>query len=128
MNLSAEPVALVPIGVVTVTSTVVALPDDGEFTVIWVAEMTIILVPALVPNLTAVAPIKLVPVIVTAVLPVSGPETGEIPVTVGAVSYVKWSLILVALVATALVTVTSTVLPTVPEGEVAVIWVDEFTV
>jgi hypothetical protein len=39
-----------------------------------------------VPNLTAVAPVKLVPKIVTAVLPAAGPESRLSPVTLGAPS------------------------------------------
>ena len=70
-----------PPGVVTVTSTVPALRpgrwrdrgggDDGEAGA------------AVVPNLTAVAPVKLVPVMVTAVPPAVGPLVGLMPVTVG---------------------------------------------
>ena len=51
MNWSAEPVAEVPPGVVTVTSTVPALPA-GEVAVIEVAELTVKPVPAAAPNLT----------------------------------------------------------------------------
>ncbi len=40
----------------------------------------------MLPNLTAVAPVKPVPVIVTVVPPVVGPELGLIPVTVGGVT------------------------------------------
>ena len=36
------------------------------------------------PNLTAVAPVKLVPVMVTDVPPEAGPDVGPIDVTVGA--------------------------------------------
>jgi hypothetical protein len=36
------------------------------------------------PNLTAVAPVKLVPVMVTEVPPAGSPDVGEIDVTVGA--------------------------------------------
>ena len=85
------------------------------------------MVAAVVPNFTAVAPVKLVPVIVTLVPPAKGPELGEIPVTVGAVTYVNWSLEPVALVPLVVVTVISTV-PALPAGEVAVIWVVELTV
>ena len=81
MNWSAELVALVPPGVVTVTSTV-PLPA-GEVTVIWVSELTVGVAEVL-PKWTTVAPVKLVPVIVTMVPPDAGPEPGEIPVTVGA--------------------------------------------
>jgi len=37
----------------------------------------------MLPNLTPVAPVKPVPVMVTGVPPDAGPETGEIPVTAG---------------------------------------------
>jgi hypothetical protein len=43
--------------------------------------VTLVAVP--VPKETAVAPVKLVPVIVTSVPPAVVPEVGEIPVTVG---------------------------------------------
>ena len=59
--------ALVPPAVVTVTSTV-PVPAD-EVAVIWVALLTLKKPAALPPNLTAVAPVKLVPVIVTLVPP-----------------------------------------------------------
>ena len=42
------------------------------------------LVAAVVPKSTAVAPVKLVPVIVTEVPPASEPLVGLMPVTVGA--------------------------------------------
>jgi hypothetical protein len=69
-------IALVPLGVVTLTSTV---PDgrEGETAVIEVSELTLKLVALLGPNLTAVAPAKLVPVIVTEVPPSSGPLRGD---------------------------------------------------
>ena len=41
-----------------------------------VAELTVRRWPALVPKLTAVAPVKLVPVMVTVVPPASGPVVG----------------------------------------------------
>ena len=54
------------------------------------------------PNLTAVAAVKLVPVIVTGVPPAAGPLFGAKPVTVGAggggLTYVNWSAVLMALV------------------------------
>ena len=64
-----------PPGVVTVMSTVPAEPA-GAVAVIWVALLTVTLVALVVPNLTAVAPVKLVPVIVTLVPPAVGPATG----------------------------------------------------
>ena len=73
-----------PPGVVTVMSTVPAEPA-GAVAVIWVALLTTMTPVALVaPNLTAVAPVKLVPVIVTLVPPAVGPADGLTLVTVGA--------------------------------------------
>ena len=60
--------ALVPPGVVTVISTAPALPA-GEVAVICVALLTVNEVAAVTPNFTAVAPVKLVPVMVTEVPP-----------------------------------------------------------
>jgi hypothetical protein len=83
VNWSAELVALVPPGVVTVTSTAPAEPA-GEVAVIWVAELTVKVVALVLPSFTAVAPEKFVPVIVTVVPPAVGPLVGESEVTVGA--------------------------------------------
>jgi len=69
--------------VVTVMSTVPADPA-GAVAVIWVAEFTVKLVALLAPNLTAVAPSKLVPVITTLLPPAVEPLVGETEVTVGA--------------------------------------------
>ncbi|HWE67011.1 MAG TPA: hypothetical protein VG298_10245 [Acidimicrobiales bacterium] len=66
---------------VTVTSTVAA-DSAGLVTVMEVAELAVT-VPAVVPNLTAVAPERLVPVMVTLVFPPSGPAVGKIEVTMG---------------------------------------------
>jgi hypothetical protein len=52
--------------------------------VIEVSEFTVKLATLVAPNLTAVAPVKLVPVIVTVVPPGAGPELGSTLVTVGA--------------------------------------------
>jgi hypothetical protein len=81
VNWSAADVALVPPGVVTVISTVPV--PAGDLMVSEVAELTVRTVPALEPNLTAVAPVNPVPVTVTVVPPAAGPAAGEIPVTVG---------------------------------------------
>ena len=82
MNASFALVALVPPPAVTVTSTVpteaagaVAVRDDALPT-----EN----VAGVAPNFTALTPMKLVPVTVTVVPPVVGPEFGFTPVTVGA--------------------------------------------
>ena len=57
MNWSAALVALVPPGVVTVTSTVPALPA-GAVAVMLVALLTVNAVAAVPPKLTAVAPVE----------------------------------------------------------------------
>jgi hypothetical protein len=81
--LSALPVALVPPAVVvTVMSTVPAVPA-GATAAIWVALLTVKLVAALAPNLTPVAFVKFVPVIVTVFVPAVGPAVGLTLVTVG---------------------------------------------
>ena len=81
MKRSALLIALVPPGVVTVTSTV---PEPaGDTAVIEVADFTVTLVAALDPNLTSLAPVRLVPVMVTEVPPPPGPLVGETFVTVG---------------------------------------------
>jgi hypothetical protein len=82
VNWSAADVADVPPAVVTVTSTVPV--PAGDVAVIEVAELTVKLVALVAPNLTAVAPVNTVPVMVTEVPPAAGPEVGEIDVTVGA--------------------------------------------
>ena len=82
---------------------------------------------AVAPKSTAVAPVKLVPVMVTEVPPAVGPEVGATELTVGAATKVKSSAEEIADVPPAVVTVTSTV-PAACAGEVAVIWVSETTV
>jgi hypothetical protein len=74
---------LVPLGVVTVTLTG-PTRLAGEVAVMPVAEFTVKLVAAVLPNLTEVAPVRLVPVRVTEVPPASGPLVGLIPVSAGA--------------------------------------------
>jgi hypothetical protein len=56
--------------------------------VIWVAPLTVNEAVA-VPNLTAVAPVKFAPVIVTLVTPPMGPLFGVIEVTAGGAKYVN---------------------------------------
>ena len=87
VNRSADDVADVPPAVVTVTSTVPAEPG-GEVVVIVLALTTVNGVAGVTPKVTAVAPVKPVPVIVTEVPPASGPAAGEMPLTVGAAVYV----------------------------------------
>ena len=82
MNWSAAEVAEVPPAVVTPTWTVPV--PAGAVAVICVAEFTVKPVAGVPPKLTAVAPMRLVPVMVTLVPPVAGPVVGETAVTVGA--------------------------------------------
>ena len=60
----------------------------GLVAVIVVSLTTVTPVAAVVPKSTAVAPVKLVPVIVTDVPPAAGPLVGLRPVTVGATAAV----------------------------------------
>ena len=90
LNWSALLVALVPAGVVTVTSTVPAASGAGT-AVTWVEELTVYLAAAMVPNCTAAgpvtrAPMNPVPVMTTEVPPATSPHAGLTPVTVGAAS------------------------------------------
>jgi hypothetical protein len=71
----------VPLEVVTLISTVPV--PAGDVAVMEVAEMTVKLAAVVAPKVTAVAPVKLVPVMVTVVPPVCGPAVGELEVTVG---------------------------------------------
>ena len=66
----------------TVTSTTPV--PAGLVAVICVAELTVKLLAATVPEFTAVAPVRSVPVIVTVVPPAAGPGVGLMPVTLGA--------------------------------------------
>jgi hypothetical protein len=93
---------------VTLTSTVPAA-WAGEVVVILVLETTVKEAAAVVPKFTDVAPVKLVPVMVTGVPPAIGPDVGETALTVGRATNVKWSLGLVGEVPLGLMTVTSTV-------------------
>ena len=81
MNWSAAEVGDVPPTVVTLTSTVPV--PAGEVALIDVAEFTVKPVAEVAPNVTAVAPEKPLPVIVTVVPPASGPDVGEMDVTAG---------------------------------------------
>ncbi|OEZ89314.1 hypothetical protein JAB6_01280 [Janthinobacterium sp. HH104] len=88
VNWLAAPVALVPPLAVTVTFTVPATPA-GDVAVMVVALTTVMATPLLAPNFSAVTPVKPVPVMVTAVPPVLGPDAGVTPVMVGG----GWALI-----------------------------------
>jgi len=74
----------VPPEVVTVMSKVPVDNPAGETAVIESALLIVKLVAFKAPKCTAVAPVKLVPVMVTEVPPEGGPVDGLIPVTVGA--------------------------------------------
>ena len=117
-----------PIEFVTVTSAIPTAPA-GAVAVMEVELTTVTPVALVPPNLTA-APVvvKFVPLMVTTVPPVVGPELGDTPTTVGTAEaeYVNWSFADVAEVPPAVVTVISTVLA--PTGDTAEIDVAEFTV
>jgi hypothetical protein len=118
----------VPPGVVTVTSTVAAA-SAGDVIEIEVEELTMSPVPGVVPNFTTVAPVKPVPVTVTGVPPVVGPELGLTAVTVGTGGGLKvnWSGgAFTTEVPPGVVTVTSTV-AAASAGEVMEIEVEELT-
>ena len=83
MYRSAALVGLVPRAVVTVTSTVPGLLA-GAVAVMLVA-VSVLIVAVAVPNLTAVALARLLPVIVTVFPPPVGPAAGLTPVTPGPV-------------------------------------------
>jgi hypothetical protein len=110
----------VPPGVVTLILPVAA--PDGTTAVICVEELTVKLVALVFPNLTAVAPVKFVPVMTTDVPTV--PEVGANEVIVGAaaapVTVKSWLLIAVPL------GVVTLIRPVVALfGTVAVSWVPE---
>ena len=86
MNMSAELVALVPPGVVTVMSVApevragaVAVSDVSAAVL-----LAVTFVAAVLPNITLLAPLKFVPVIVTIVPPAVLPVFGLMLVMVGA--------------------------------------------
>ncbi len=81
MKRSAVTTGLVPAGLVTCTSTVPV--PAGEVAVISVSE-TIVNQAPVGPKRTPLATAKPVPVMVTVVPPVAGPDVGLIPVTDGA--------------------------------------------
>src|ERR1700676_5622629 len=97
-----------PPGVVTVMSTVPAA-SAGTSTVIDVALVTAKQGAPGHPDVTSTPPtdtlavvktepMKLVPVTVTGVPPLSGPLVGVMPIKIGAVTYVYWSALEVAFV------------------------------
>ena len=74
---------MVPLAFVTNTLAVPALPV-GVVQVMLLSLTTVTLVAAVPPMVTAVAPVKFAPVIVTLAPPLSGPLDGEMEDTVGA--------------------------------------------
>jgi hypothetical protein len=62
----------------------VAADSAGEVATTWVAVFDV-MAPAVDPKLTLVAPDRLLPVIVTDVLPAAGPLVGLTPLTLGIV-------------------------------------------
>ena len=81
MYLSAGPVALVPPGVVTVTSTF-PMPA-GAVAVTEVSDTGVNPVAGELPKCTALAPVRPVPVMVTRLPPARAPAVGDNVVTVG---------------------------------------------
>ncbi len=117
--MTTKSVGLVPVPVGPVTAILPVVAPVGTVAVIWVAESTTKLAGTPL-KVTAVAPVKLVPVITT--LEPGSPLAGENAVTPGAV--VK-SIALVAVPAE----LDTVIRPVVaPEGTVAVIRVEELTV
>ena len=116
MNWSADDVAEVPFAVVTVMSTIPV--PAGLVVAICVSDVTVKLVEAAPPNFTALAPVKPLPLTVTAVPPAAVPLAGEMPLTVGGGKSVNRSANEVPDVPLEVVTVTSTV--PLPAGLVAV--------
>jgi hypothetical protein len=90
-----------------------------------VSDTTLKLVAATEPNTTLVAPVKLVPVIVTVVPPAAVPEVGEMPVTAGE-AYVNSSPAAGALVPSTVLTKTLCVLGA-PGGDTATISLSDTT-
>jgi hypothetical protein len=88
VNLSAVLVALVPPVVVTVRSTVPAVPA-GLVALIEVALFKVKLAALVVPNFTVIGRAKFVPVIVTTVPPPVLPAVGVIVAMVGGATYVN---------------------------------------
>ena len=73
MNWSADEVAEVPLGVMTVTSTVSFSVPGGETAVTEVSLLTVTFVAAVLPNQTLTVSLRYEPVIVTVVPPRTDP-------------------------------------------------------
>jgi hypothetical protein len=108
---------------------IVAADSGGETAVIDVDEFTTNDAAAVLPKLTPVAPVKLVPVMVTLVPPAVVPDVGLTAVTVGAEALltVKWSADTAGEVPLGVATMMSTV-AAASGGDTAVINVLELTV
>jgi len=74
---------LTPAPVLMVTPTAPAVEAAGLTAVIDVGLFTVKLVAAVLPNVTAVAPVKPLPAMATVVPPASGPPAGVSPVMTG---------------------------------------------
>jgi hypothetical protein len=83
VNSSAGLVAEVPLGVTTVTFTLPLVGPGGLAAVISLSESTVILGDFALPKSASVAPVKPLPVMVTAVPPIKTPADGETAVTCG---------------------------------------------
>jgi hypothetical protein len=88
VNWSATPTALVPLGVITVTSTGPAVPA-GEVAVTDMSLLKMNDAAGMEPKSTAVAPVKPVPVISTVSPPIVVPVLGDTMVTAGIVEAVE---------------------------------------
>ena len=111
-----------PFGVLTVTVSGPPLPG-GATTFSDVPTLLLMLALVNVPNVTLVAPVRPVPVMVTVLPPTVPPPGGETLLIVGAALLVnvKWSAGPVGLLPPAVLTITSYVLETVsPAGTTAV--------
>ena len=80
-----ENALLGPTSVVTIMPTAPSLSTAGVIQVIVVLSTTVIEVAATPPNVTEVAPVKFVPVIVTFVPPLLIPDDGEMSVMLAGV-------------------------------------------
>ena len=91
MNLSAPVIGDEPPGVVTRMSTVLPVTPAGAVARIEVSLRTVKVVAIVPPNLTATAPVKLLPVMVTTVPPLCEPADGLRAVTIGAgYGWTRW--------------------------------------
>lgn len=128
VNWSALEVDEVPAVVVTVIWIVPAV-SGGAVAVICVSESTVNDVATVVPNLTAVAPVKPLPVMPTIAPPAEVPVLMPMPVIAGVDAAVKvnWLEVLVAELPVAVVTTILTA-PAARDGATATICVLEYTV